>query len=179
MPWCPNCKSEYRDGFTTCVDCGIKLVDKLPQEKVQEEIATDSYFNYDEIINPTFLFSASYEIQCKIIENMLIESDIPCYSIDKGCGTYLKVYMGSTVFGTDIYVGEINYDKAKELLDVYLSELVDESEYEPLEEKDNRSFSFRKKGMRIIIIALILLPFFAWILSGSLAFIQNSIARIF
>ncbi len=30
MPWCPNCREEYRDGFKTCIDCGAELVDELP-----------------------------------------------------------------------------------------------------------------------------------------------------
>ena len=28
MPWCPKCKSEYREGFTVCADCGCQLVDE-------------------------------------------------------------------------------------------------------------------------------------------------------
>jgi hypothetical protein len=27
---CPNCKSEYRPGFTSCSDCHVELVEKLP-----------------------------------------------------------------------------------------------------------------------------------------------------
>lgn len=27
MPWCPKCKSEYREGFTVCADCGSRLVE--------------------------------------------------------------------------------------------------------------------------------------------------------
>lgn len=23
MPWCPECRVEYRDGFTICSDCGF------------------------------------------------------------------------------------------------------------------------------------------------------------
>lgn len=30
--WCPNCKNEYIEGVTTCVDCGCDLVDELPEE---------------------------------------------------------------------------------------------------------------------------------------------------
>ena len=28
--FCPKCKSEYREGFTVCADCGSPLVEKLP-----------------------------------------------------------------------------------------------------------------------------------------------------
>ena len=26
MPFCPNCRTEFRPGFTTCSDCGSSLV---------------------------------------------------------------------------------------------------------------------------------------------------------
>ncbi|MDD6101509.1 MAG: DUF308 domain-containing protein [Clostridiales bacterium] len=31
MPWCPVCKNEYREGFETCSDCRVSLVDNLTQ----------------------------------------------------------------------------------------------------------------------------------------------------
>lgn len=35
MPWCPKCKSEYREGFTVCADCGCGLVEEAqPDERV-------------------------------------------------------------------------------------------------------------------------------------------------
>lgn len=40
MPWCPNCKDEYREGITVCADCGAQLVDDLSlvkEEKIDEE----------------------------------------------------------------------------------------------------------------------------------------------
>lgn len=30
--YCPQCGSEYREGFTTCVDCQVPLVESLPPE---------------------------------------------------------------------------------------------------------------------------------------------------
>ena len=30
--FCPQCKSEYRDGFLKCADCGVDLVGALPPE---------------------------------------------------------------------------------------------------------------------------------------------------
>jgi len=38
MPWCPKCKTEYRSGFTICVDCDIELVDELKADDDYEEV---------------------------------------------------------------------------------------------------------------------------------------------
>ncbi|HEX3023524.1 MAG TPA: hypothetical protein VHP81_14195 [Lachnospiraceae bacterium] len=38
MPWCPNCKMEYRNGITKCADCGNDLVDELPVDIDYEEL---------------------------------------------------------------------------------------------------------------------------------------------
>lgn len=32
MPWCPKCKSEYREGITECAECKIPLMDELPPD---------------------------------------------------------------------------------------------------------------------------------------------------
>ena len=36
MPFCPECKAEYREGFTKCSDCHIPLTDTLPDEILKE-----------------------------------------------------------------------------------------------------------------------------------------------
>lgn len=38
MPWCPNCKTEYRDGIEKCADCGSHLVKSLNEEDVVSEL---------------------------------------------------------------------------------------------------------------------------------------------
>ncbi|HNQ18982.1 MAG TPA: DUF2007 domain-containing protein [Smithellaceae bacterium] len=35
--FCPKCKSEYRQGFYQCADCGVELVDRLPAEPADEK----------------------------------------------------------------------------------------------------------------------------------------------
>lgn len=32
MPFCPNCRYEYEEGVRECADCGVPLVDQLPEE---------------------------------------------------------------------------------------------------------------------------------------------------
>lgn len=44
MPWCPKCKSEYREGFTVCADCGSELTEEEPVEEIvsEQELSQDS-----------------------------------------------------------------------------------------------------------------------------------------
>lgn len=55
MPWCPNCKTEYRKGFTICSDCNTPLEEKLVDDEMipffqaEEKIIAErlvSYFDY-------------------------------------------------------------------------------------------------------------------------------------
>jgi hypothetical protein len=36
MPYCPNCRFEYKEGLSKCPDCGADLVDQLPEEEPLE-----------------------------------------------------------------------------------------------------------------------------------------------
>lgn len=39
MPWCPNCKTEYREGIKVCADCGAALIAELKEEAERAQIA--------------------------------------------------------------------------------------------------------------------------------------------
>ncbi|BBF42328.1 hypothetical protein lbkm_1010 [Lachnospiraceae bacterium KM106-2] len=57
MPWCPNCKMEYRKGIETCAECGATLVDQLEdsEQEMTTEETTNSYEDqqeqYQKLIN--------------------------------------------------------------------------------------------------------------------------------
>lgn len=38
MPWCPNCKTEYKEGILICADCSSKLVHEQPAEYEYEPL---------------------------------------------------------------------------------------------------------------------------------------------
>lgn len=45
MPWCPKCKSEYREGFTVCADCGSSLIS---EEEFQKLVAAEQEIKLEE-----------------------------------------------------------------------------------------------------------------------------------
>lgn len=44
MPFCPKCKSEYREGFTMCADCKVPLVASLDGKQKPADVPDSSYF---------------------------------------------------------------------------------------------------------------------------------------
>lgn len=44
MPFCPKCKSEYREGFDTCSDCNVDLVAELTDVPADGELVVVGTF---------------------------------------------------------------------------------------------------------------------------------------
>ena len=40
--FCPKCRTEYREGFTACADCGVPLVHELPPEEIKPQGSDDT-----------------------------------------------------------------------------------------------------------------------------------------
>ncbi len=62
MPFCPNCKTEYRKGFTECYDCQIDLVDELIDDKRLAELKKQGYDIFEDWISIR-TFEQNYEAQ--------------------------------------------------------------------------------------------------------------------
>ncbi len=54
MPICPKCETEYRDGFETCFDCDIALVESIERPKsldsLEEQFAEDMFAEEEESV---------------------------------------------------------------------------------------------------------------------------------
>ena len=96
MPWCPNCRSEYCDGFAACADCGAQLVDELPE--VVEQVPQS------EPEEPVYLTTITDERELELFTQLLHASKIPFFTKDQELGDYMRIYMGFSVFGQDVYV---------------------------------------------------------------------------
>jgi hypothetical protein len=106
---------------------------------------------------------------------LLTDENIPWFIKDRGTGGYMKIYMGYSIYGQDIYVGSEDYDKAKELLDYYLNTAVyeetDQSEapehdIADLPADESQRAPFKKSTIARLIISYSLLTLFIiWLLS--------------
>jgi hypothetical protein len=107
--FCPQCRREYREGFTTCYDCGVPLVLELPPESTLE---------YVQLVT---VFATGHEGLIALARSILDAAAIR-YSL-KGEGLQDLFALGRVGSGFNPVVGpveiQVNKDdeaKAKELL---------------------------------------------------------------
>jgi len=78
--FCPTCKCEYLEGFTTCADCKVPLVAQLPPEPAEEELESEA--NED--------LSEGYEYECVRCGCTVQADDKIC----PNCGDNLEQFVG-------------------------------------------------------------------------------------
>lgn len=118
MPWCPKCRLEYREGFEKCSECDVDLVEELTEEP-------------EAVVEPddmgVFLVSTANGFEADIIGAKLEAYGVPVMRRHRETGDYLKVFMGASPFGVDVYVPSRLLEKAKEIL-LIMPEVVEEDE---------------------------------------------------
>ena len=61
--FCPECRAEYVEGISQCVDCGVPLVAELPPEQAPEP---PEYVEFEEVL---FTFNAGDVATIKSVLN--------------------------------------------------------------------------------------------------------------
>jgi Putative prokaryotic signal transducing protein len=78
--FCPNCRAEYRPGYSRCSDCGLDLVDHLPLEP------DDGPGDY-ELANLVEVYRAWGRARGEMIKALLEGNGIPC-ALSGGISVY-------------------------------------------------------------------------------------------
>lgn len=99
MSFCPECKAEYREGFTVCSDCRVDLVAELPPEPETEYI---EYVEFLRTMNP---------FDIALIKSLLEDQDIAFFF--QGEQFAHLVSMGNPI---RLMVEKDKVDEVKELL---------------------------------------------------------------
>ncbi len=99
MPWCPNCKNEYREGIDVCADCGSELTDSK-----EERIRTTLIFGEEDQMN---------RLKDFLIFNQISDVEITFDSEDE-------------VYELSVYMAE--KEKASQFTKVFLTEEQDKKD---------------------------------------------------
>jgi hypothetical protein len=102
MPYCPECRYEYKVGINKCPDCGTDLVEQIQEEEdVVEEI---------EFVP---LPNLPGRVYAEMVMEVLKQKGIPCYTRSDGL-TDSHLIRG-TVGGVQLYVPK---DRLDDCLDI-------------------------------------------------------------
>lgn len=142
MPWCPNCRVEYRQGYKTCIDCNVELVaESAPIEETNDN---------DNDAVESHLMAMTDPLAAEMIESLLTSNKIPVLKKFRQAGGYLNIYMGTAIFGVDLYVPSKLLEEAREIVE-NSRQLVEESEKKIYDEYHNYK---NKRRIRVWIIIL-------------------------
>ncbi len=104
--FCPSCRTEYREGYTTCTDCQVPLVAALPPSDEAPEADLDVAF---ETTDPTAVAAA---------EEMLTEAGIPFATEGEEASELFPFAAGfNPMTPVQIEVPAERLDEARQLLD--------------------------------------------------------------
>lgn len=104
MPYCPKCKAEYQDDVNTCTDCGVELVDALPED-----------FDPEADANYVKIYTLPGDVYAQMVKEALHNEGITCILKGDVVGSSLLVH-GSEGTQTDVYVQQKDQERAKEIL---------------------------------------------------------------
>ena len=103
--FCPNCRQEYREGFTKCHDCSVDLVDELPVEEEETGAIKGRAVEVARFINAT---------DAEMFKGYLLLHNINCVIFD-GMLSGLDPLRAVAIGGAKVFVSEDDHDKALEI----------------------------------------------------------------
>ena len=112
MPWCPECRTEYREGYSICADCHVPLVDELHD---LPDMESELEWPPVDLGEPVLLATLVDVVEANKLVNLLRENKIPSLKKGHGTGGYLEIVIGANFFGTEIYVPQQMLRQAQEL----------------------------------------------------------------
>lgn len=151
MTWCPKCKTEYREGFNTCSDCGSSLVETLDLN-AKSNIETVGNGNNEEWLH---LIGCEDDQEADIIKSFLSEENILTVRNYSGASEYLKITMGMAKLGVDLYVKESQLDEAIKIINAIIRP--EHKVNKELSEKSFEKIHMNKPKKRLLIMVIIYL----------------------
>lgn len=129
MSFCPKCRTQWNDDQKTCPDCGSVLWSVVSSDEVEEDAYEPDDAAQLDPYEPVFLTQSTDERELELIEKLLQAERIPFFARDLESGEYMRIYMGFSIYGKQIFVRAKDYAACSQML----SRLVGEYEDDELE----------------------------------------------
>jgi hypothetical protein len=113
--YCPQCRTEYREGFTECADCQVPLLPGTPP---------DPEVPFDPTLDPVEVLDTNDQIQLAMAKGLLEDAKIPFFTQGQ-IATLVTDIDGALHKWIRVYVSRDREQQARELLE-QLSEPVPE-----------------------------------------------------
>lgn len=118
------------------------------------------------------LYTSSNNIYTEQICQMLDENKIPYIKRDDGIGQYSRIAMGTSTYSQNIYVDDTDFDKANNIVQIFIND-VDEIETNEDDEYNAKESKKASNMRRIMALICMFLPLLVIILVA-IAVIVNS-----
>ncbi len=122
MPFCPQCRYEYKVGIRECPDCGARLVEELKEEESFDSTKEE----WDQKKDNVYLRNLPSRVYAGMLQEALenegihsmIKENTPDYALGFA-GLFYHLAGG----GVDIWVPEKDLKRAKEIADQMLDHI--------------------------------------------------------
>lgn len=135
--FCPECKAEYRPGFTHCVDCDVDLVDALPPERAAGSAQPS------QLDDPRVIWIGDSESDCLEQCQELKEAEIP-YEVAQLVKEHTRGM--SVTWRYELAVSSADEQRSKELLQLP-EKVVEWNSDTPEEEDENQALLEYPEGL--------------------------------
>jgi Putative prokaryotic signal transducing protein len=109
--WCPQCRTEYREGTTVCADCGATLVAELPAPKPEHRHNIDEALGTDvPIVEVTRVSATEAEMVAAQLRGAGIRAAV------LGVGTAGELSVIQYTYGSRVMVRSDDLEAAQRLL---------------------------------------------------------------
>ncbi len=110
MPFCPNCRFEYKPEVEVCPDCGATLVAKLEEEIIEN-------------IKYVPLRRVPSRLYAEMLQEALEKQDIPCLIQAEDAGLMLGTLGTTSSLRVSVWVPEELKERAEEIAFQILGEI--------------------------------------------------------
>jgi uncharacterized Zn finger protein (UPF0148 family) len=111
MPYCPNCRFEYKKGVTKCPDCGATLVEKLPEEESAQGV------------DYVPLRSLPSRLYAEMLREALKKEGIPSFIKSDDIAITFPSYGTTSAVTVTIWVPKEDVERSEEIADQMLDHI--------------------------------------------------------